>query len=94
MILEEKIVRSKAGKNILIRSALPEDFVDFINYLKQTSKETSYLINEPEEITITIEDEERFILNKLNARKELLMVAYESQHRDEQIRGILRNYCE
>ena len=46
-----------------------------IEYLKITAAETPYLVREPDEITITHEQEVNLIRNKANADGELLLIA-------------------
>ena len=76
MTFEEISVKDKLGRTVVLRNARPEDSLDLIQYLKTTSKETPYLIREPEEITITEEKEEQFIRAKMEAERELMLVAF------------------
>ena len=76
MLFEEISVKDKLGRTVVLRNARPEDSLDLIQYLKTTSKETPYLIREPEEITITEEKEEQFIRDKMDAERELMLVAF------------------
>ena len=65
----------KLGREVVLRSAEVSDAADLVKYLKATAGETRYLVREPEEVTLTVEAEERFIENKLNADGELILVA-------------------
>ena len=76
MQYEEKTFLDKFGRTVIIRNARPEDSADLIEYLKITSVETPYLIREPEEITITKDQEELFIQNIIDAERELMLVAH------------------
>ena len=76
MQYEEKTFLDKFGRTVIIRNARPEDSADLIEYLKITSGETPYLIREPEEITITKDQEELFIQNIIDAERELMLVAH------------------
>lgn len=68
-------IKDKLNRNVILRSAELSDAADLIDYLKITTGETPYLIREPEEVTITVEQEKSFIESKINAEKELMLVA-------------------
>lgn len=68
-------IKDKLGRTIVLRSAAPEDADDLIKYLKVTSAETPYLIREPDEITVTHEQEVLFIKNCLDSPKTLMLIA-------------------
>ena len=76
MLFEETRIKDKLGRTIVLRNARPEDSADLIKYLKTTSAETPYLIRDPEEITITEEKERNFIQAKIDAERELMLVAF------------------
>ena len=76
MVFEEKSMKDKLGRTIVFRNARPEDAEDLIQYLKITSAETPYLVREPEEITITKTKEEQLIRDKIDAERELMLVAF------------------
>ncbi len=74
-------IKDKLGRTVIMRNARPKDSVALIEYLKTTSAETPYLIREPEEITITEEQENQFIQAKIDAERELMLVAFiEGKH--------------
>lgn len=68
-------IKDKLNRTIVLRNAMPEDADDLIKYLKVTSAETPYLIREPDEVTITHEQEIGFINNCLNSDKSLMLIA-------------------
>lgn len=68
-------IKDKLGRDVVLRSAEISDAEALIEYLKITTGETPYLIREPEEVTITLEQEKRFIESKINAERELMLVA-------------------
>ncbi len=68
-------VTDKLGREVILRNAEVSDASALIDYLKITTAETPYLIREPEEVTITAEQEVRFIENKIEDEKELLLIA-------------------
>lgn len=59
--------KDKLGREVILRNAEESDAVALIDYLKIATDETPYLIREPEEITITIEQEKSFIKSKKDA---------------------------
>lgn len=69
-------IKDKLGRTVILRNARPEDSAALIEYLRTTSAETPYLIREPEEITITEEQENKFIQAKIDAERELMLVAF------------------
>ena len=76
MVFGEISIKDKVGSTVVLRNARPEDSADLIKYLKTTSAETPYLIREPDEITITEEKEKQFIQAKIDAERELMLVAF------------------
>lgn len=76
MVFKGKSMKDTLGRTIVFRNAIPEDAGDLIKYLKITSAEAPYLIREPEEITITKPEEEQFIQAKIEANRELMLVAF------------------
>ncbi|MBE5960322.1 MAG: GNAT family N-acetyltransferase [Lachnospiraceae bacterium] len=75
MVLEEKKVTLKDGRSAVLRNIRMEDAADLITYLKVTAAETPFLIREPEEIRITPEREQAFIQSKIDAKRELGLIA-------------------
>ena len=76
MVFQEKKFKDKLGREVVLRNARPEDSEALIEYLKVTSGETPYLIREPDEISLSMEDEEKFIQAKIEDDKELMLVAF------------------
>ena len=67
--------KDKLGREVVLRNAEVCDATALVAFLKITAAETPYLIRVPEEITITLEQEKRFIESKMDAERELLLVA-------------------
>lgn len=67
--------KDKLGREVVLRSAEESDAAALIDYLKITTTETPYLIREPDEVTLTLEQEIGFINSKNDAEGELLLVA-------------------
>ncbi len=66
----------RLGREILLRSAEPEDAEALICYLRTTAEETRFLLREPDEINITPEQEIRFIESSRNGERDLLLLAF------------------
>ena len=65
----------KLGREVCLRNAEEADAAALIDYLRITTTETPYLIREPEEVTITLEQEKSFIQRAKDAERELLLIA-------------------
>lgn len=65
---------------LTLRSARKEDAADLLAYLKQTAGETPYLIREPEEITISLEQEAAFLEQKEQNPGSLMLLAFVNGH--------------
>ena len=73
MIIEQTEYRVPSG-TLLLRNAETDDAEMLIEYLKQTAAETPFLANEPDEISLTVEQEQNYIesINKSEANIMLL----------------------
>lgn len=69
------IVQDKTGQQIEIRNAEGSDADALIQYLKITAAETPYLIREPEEVTLTPEQEAAFIADVNASERNLMLIA-------------------
>lgn len=66
----------KDGREAILRSPDKNDAQAFIDYMKITAAETPYLLREPEEFSLTPEQEETFIENALAASGRLMLSAF------------------
>lgn len=64
------------GKKILLRNAEQEDAQMLINYLRTTCGETRFLVKEPEEINLTVQQEEKFIKDSIESATDLMLLAF------------------
>ena len=64
------------GKSLLLRTAVEEDAQMLLDYLKTTCGETRYLVKEPEEITLTLEQERAFIARNNDSDNSLLLLGF------------------
>ena len=69
------VITDKTGCAVTLRSAEPSDAPALLRYLKTTAAETPFLVREPEEITLTEEQEAAYIRSKRSAERELLLIA-------------------
>ena len=76
MVFNTKVT-DKTGKEIELRNAELKDAEALLNYLKVTNTESKYLICEPDEITMSLDDEKAFITRKSESENELLLLAFE-----------------
>lgn len=65
----------RAGRAVLLRSPEPADAAALLDCLKRTSGETPYLLRDPEEITLTVAQEEAFLQNMLDDPRCGMLVA-------------------
>jgi len=75
MVFEEKRVVLRNGKECILRSPRPSDALDMISYLRQTSAETPFMVRYPEEVTMSVEDEEKFLYSNLEAPGSIMIAA-------------------
>lgn len=67
MYYEARQFELKNGEKVLFRSPVIEDAQALLNYLRQTSGETPYLLRTPEECTLTLEEERQIIAGWLES---------------------------
>ena len=68
-------IKDKLGRTVVIRSPEIYDAEALIEYMKVTAGETDFLLNEPETVTMTVEQEEAFLENRIAAERELMLLA-------------------
>lgn len=73
MIIEERKYNLN-GHKLVLKNATADDAQVLIDYLKTVCGETPYLIKEPEEISMTLEEEISFINSQNNSEKNLLCI--------------------
>ena len=61
MVFPAKEICLKDGRTAILRSPLPSDAEAALEYMKITAGETPYLLRTPEEIRLTVADEEKFL---------------------------------
>lgn len=68
-------VKDKLGRTIILRNAEVSDAEDLIKCMKTTTAETPFLIREPDEVCLTLEQEETFINRCISHKRELMLIA-------------------
>lgn len=74
MNFEARQIYAKSEGTYWLRRAEPADAPALLGLLKTTAEQTRFLIREPDEITMTEQQERDFIQAKLDATNELLLV--------------------
>lgn len=75
MLTEDMILTVKGGE-LLLRNPREEDAQMLLDYLKVTCGESRYLAKEPEEITMTIEEEEAFIRKQNDSGNSVMLLGF------------------
>lgn len=75
MIFGPKEIKDRNGRTVILRNAEVSDSEDLIAYLKVTSSETPFLIREPDEVTLSLEQESTFIKARKEDPRELMLIA-------------------
>lgn len=75
MRIQEKKIYLKNGQECILRSPEPKDAKKLIDYLITTAGETDFLLKYPEEVKLSIQQEEEFLKNILNAQRDFMIVA-------------------
>ena len=78
MRYEARKITDRTGCEIELRSAEASDCEALLRYLKTTASETPFLICDPDEVTLTSEQEKEFIMKKEASDRELLLIALEN----------------
>lgn len=68
-------IRIKDGRTCVLRPAVPRDAAALIEYMKVTAGETPFLLRYPDEVHITLEQEEEFLTQILDDPRAVMMAA-------------------
>lgn len=68
-------VKDKLGRTVVLRNAEVPDSESLIKYMKITTAETPFLIREPDEFSLTLQQEEAFVNGFIDRERELLLIA-------------------
>lgn len=73
MLYPTTTITLKNGKKAVFRSPCKEDAAELLNYLRKTAEETDFVLRYPDEITMTVEQEEMFI-ERINQSENSYMI--------------------
>lgn len=77
---ENMIIKSETidlnGRELVLRNATEDDAQMLLDYLKTTCGETRFLLKEPEEITLTLEQEKDFIRNGNESETNVMILGF------------------
>lgn len=76
MIIEEKYIRLKNGRNALLCSPRPDDAETLIDFLKKTSAETDFLLRGTEDNVMSIDDERIYIEKNRESEDQLMICCF------------------
>lgn len=71
----QKTTELRDGRICVMRNACEDDAWELIEYLKTTAGETDFLLSNPEEIKLTVEQETAFIKRIKDSKKDLMVLA-------------------
>lgn len=74
MHFPEKEIILKDGRTAIFRTPSPADAADMIEYMRKTAGETDFLLRTPEEVTMTVSDEERYLLRIVESETDCMIV--------------------
>ncbi len=80
MEFKEHLLFLKDGRTARLRHARPADAAALLELLKITAAESPFLLREPEEVTMTVEEEEAFITARLEAPGQILLTVEMEGH--------------
>lgn len=72
----EKTVVNLNGHELVLRNAEEDDGEMLIEYLRTACGETRFLLKEPEEITMTIEEERQFIAGRNASENSIMLMGF------------------
>lgn len=75
MKFEPRIITLKDGRSCILRPTHPDDAAEMIDYMKQTAKETRFVLRTPEEVTFTLEQEQNILASLLEDQGSVMMLA-------------------
>lgn len=75
MIIQPIEKKDKHGRTIVMRGPKESDAEKLLNYMRITTSETPFLIRDPDEVIMTVEQEKEFLRERIASDKELLLLA-------------------
>lgn len=74
MHFPEKEILLKDGRVAVFRTPSPADAAEMIEYMRRTAGETTYLLRTPEEVTMTVSEEEAFLNRIVKSEYDCMIV--------------------
>ena len=75
MKFKPRTITLKDGRTCTLRPTHPLDAAEMIEYMKQTAKETRFVLRTPEEVTYTLEQEREILEHLLEDNGSVMMLA-------------------
>lgn len=75
MKFETRTIPLKDGRSAILRPTHPDDAAEMIQYMKQISEETRFVLRTPEEVTFTLEQEQEILGHLLEDQGSVMMLA-------------------
>lgn len=72
----EMIRKNLNGKELVLRNPKKEDAKMLLDYMKTICGESSFLLKEPEEMTMTVEEEEKFIQRTNDSKTSIMLLGF------------------
>lgn len=85
MIFRQKKVTLKDGRVCMLRTPVKDDAQQMIEYLKQSSGDTDFMLRYPEEVTFTLEKEQSLLCDLADSSDSMMIAAF--------IDGVLAGNC-
>ena len=76
MFYPDKEIILKDGRTALLRAPSLSDAAGLLEYMKITAAETPFLLRTPEEVTMTVENEERYLSRSLADPNSLMILCF------------------
>ena len=74
MIFDKKEIQLKNGAMAILRSPTEDDAASLLAYMRTTAGETPFLLRYPEECTLTLEREQKFLRNILDSESSVMIL--------------------
>ena len=75
MIFNEKTIILKNCKECILKSPTEDDALDILNHIKQTSAETNNMLRYDDEVTMTENDERKFLKSIIESKDSIMISA-------------------
>ena len=76
MYIEPKDIIFKTGQKVILKSPEAADAAALLEYMRQISEETHYMLRYPEEICISVEQERDYIQSLIEDEKSFMLAAF------------------